>query len=32
MNEGRLKILEMLQEGKISVDEAMNLLSQFPEE
>ncbi|MCL2855475.1 MAG: DUF4097 family beta strand repeat-containing protein [Defluviitaleaceae bacterium] len=32
MSEGRIKILEMLQEGKITVDEAMAMLAQFPEE
>ncbi|MDR2167473.1 MAG: DUF4097 domain-containing protein [Clostridiales bacterium] len=32
MNEGRMKVLEMLQEGKIGVEEAMGLLKQFPEE
>jgi len=31
-NEGKVKILEMLSEGKIGVDEAMELLKQFPDE
>lgn len=30
MNDGRMKILEMLQEGKITVEEADRLLKQFP--
>ncbi|MCL2235167.1 MAG: DUF4097 family beta strand repeat-containing protein [Defluviitaleaceae bacterium] len=32
MNENRMKILEMLQEGKITVDEAMAMLAQIPED
>ena len=31
-NEGKVKILEMLSEGKISVEETMELLKQFPDE
>jgi DUF4097 and DUF4098 domain-containing protein YvlB len=31
-NEGRIKILEMLQEGKIDAAQAVELLKQFPEE
>jgi len=32
MSEARIKILELLQEGKVSVDEAMQLLRQVPDE
>jgi len=32
MNEGKVKILEMLQEGKITVQESLELLKQFEEE
>jgi len=32
MNDGRMKILEMLQEGKITAEEANTLLRQFPEQ
>ena len=32
MSEARIKILEMLQEGKITVDEAMAMLAQIPED
>ena len=31
-NEGKLKILEMLAEGKITVEQSMELLAQFPDE
>jgi DUF4097 and DUF4098 domain-containing protein YvlB len=32
MNEGKVKILEMLQEGKITVEESLELLARFPDE
>ncbi|MDR2182894.1 MAG: DUF4097 domain-containing protein [Clostridiales bacterium] len=31
-NEGKIKILEMLQEGKITVEQSLELLAQFPDE